>query len=213
VGLDPPVPRLSRRLRAEGFDFPEAVVADALSAEMRYYREHLDDGRDAATLADLRRRCAAVLGEGLGESTPSLDLLTECLVESLEFVLFPDALAALDALRGAGHRVAMVSNWDYTLPEELERLGIAHHFEAVAASATLGMAKPDPGIFHWALDALGVGAGEAVHCGDHPEKDCVGAQAAGIRVVLIDRDGSFPDAKCRRIAAMTDLPAVVSAPW
>jgi putative hydrolase of the HAD superfamily len=211
VGLDPPVPRLHRRLRDEGFDYPEPVVQDALFAEMRFYREHLDEGRDAESLADLRRRCAAVLAEGL-PGAPPLDLLTPWLVDNLEFVLLPDAHATLDVLRDRGHRLAMVSNWDYTLPDELERLGVAHYFEVVAVSATLGMAKPEPGIFHYALQVLGVAANDAVHCGDHPEKDCRGARAAGIRAVLVDREGRFPDAVCPRITALTSLPDVLDSP-
>jgi putative hydrolase of the HAD superfamily len=208
VGLDPPVPRLRRRLRDEGFDYPESVVTGALFAEMRFYREHLDEGRDADSLADLRRRCAEVLAEGLPDAPP-LDLLTPWLVDNLEFTLLPDAVPALDALRDRGHRLAMVSNWDYTLPDELERLGISHYFEVVAVSATLGVAKPDPRIFHHALQALGVEAGDAVHCGDHPEKDCEGARAAGIRAVLVDREGRFPDAACRRIESLTGLPDAI----
>lgn len=210
IGLDPPVPRLTKRLGQEGFDYSEAVVARSLEAEMRYYREHLDDGRDAGSLAALRRRCAAVLGEGLPEP-PGLDLLTRCLVESLEFVLLPDALAALDTLRDLGHRLAMVSNWDYTLPDELDRLGIADRFEVVAVSATLGMAKPDPAIFTWTLERLGVAATDAVHCGDRPDKDGAGARAAGIRAVIVDRGDRFTHTACRRISALSDLPAAITS--
>jgi putative hydrolase of the HAD superfamily len=213
VGLDPPVPRLRRRLADEGYEFPDAVVAEALLAEMRFYRERHDDGRDAASLADLRRRCASVLGDGLGRPRPSLDLLTECLLDSLEFVLLPDVLPALDMLRDRGHPLAVVSNWDYELPCELERLGVADRFEAIAVSATLGAGKPDPAIFRWALDRLGVSPEAAVHCGDHPDKDCLGAQSAGIRAVLLDREGRFPDATCPRIGALTELPAVLERTW
>lgn len=210
VGLDRPVSRLRTRLAEEGFAYPEAVVAAALDGEMRFYRERHDEGRDAASLADLRRRCAGVLAEGLGDAPPPLDLLAQCLLYSLEFVLLPDALPALDALRSRGHRLAMVSNWDYSLPEELERLGVAHRFDAVAVSATLAVAKPAPAIFQWALDALEVEPGAAVHCGDHPEKDCLGARAAGIPAVLVDRENRFPNTTCPRISRLTDLPEAVA---
>jgi len=206
VGLDTPVPRLRRRLAGEGYEYPESVVAEALRAEMVYYRERHDEGRDAASLAALRRRCASVLGRGLGRPRPPLDLLTACLLDSLEFVLLPDALPALDMLRDNGHRLAVVSNWDYDLPQELERLGVAGRFEAVAVSATVGAGKPDPAIFRWALDRMGVPPEAAVHCGDHPDKDCQGARSAGIGAVLLDREGRFPDAECTRIRSLTELP-------
>jgi putative hydrolase of the HAD superfamily len=212
LGLDPPVPRLCARLADEGYPSPIDLVGTALWGEMRYYREHLDEGRDAASLADLRRRCAAVLGDGLADGAPPLDVLTGCLVDSLEFVLLPDAPATLDTLRAAGLRLAMVSNWDYTLPHELERLGIAHAFEEVAVSATLGVAKPHPSIFRWTMREMGVSPDEVVHCGDHPEKDCAGARAAGIRAVLVDRDNLFPDAPYPRIRSLTDLPHRLASP-
>ena len=209
MGLDPPAPRLRRLLAAEGFPYPEAVVQAALGEEMRHYRAHKEEARDAPTLAALRASCASVLGRELPDGHPLLPRLTEILVASLEFVLLPDARPALDELVSGGYRLAVVSNWDYELPSELARLGILDRFEVVAVSAALGVAKPDPAIFAWALDALGVTAGEAVHCGDRPDKDCAGARAAGIRAVLLDREALHEGAPCARISALTDLPALL----
>ena len=78
-------------------------------------------------------------------------------------------------------------------------------FEVVAASAVVGAGKPDPAIFHHALDALGVAPGEALHCGDLPAYDCAGAAAAGVRAVLIDRAGGTAGGPCptHRRAART----------
>jgi HAD superfamily hydrolase (TIGR01509 family) len=211
VGLDAPAPRLAAGLRKAGHGYPDAVVAAALDAEMRYYRDNHDDGRDAATLAELHRRCAEVLAEGLGPGAPPLPRLTDLLLASLEFVLLPDAVPALDALRDVGYRLAVVSNWDYELPYHLERLGVADRFEAVAVSATVGARKPSPALFHHALEAMGVRAPEAAHCGDQPEPDCLGARQAGLAAVLVDRAGRHAAAPCARIGALTDLPAALAA--
>jgi FMN phosphatase YigB (HAD superfamily) len=209
VGLEPPVPLLACALREAGHEFPEAVVATALESEMRFYRANHDDGRDAAALALLHRECARVLAGELGDGAPPLPLLTDLLVGSLRFVLLPDALPALDALRAEGYRLAVVSNWDYDLPRHLAELGVADRFEAVAVSATVGARKPSPGLFHWVLERLGVGSGEVVHCGDGPEPDCLGARQAGLRAVLVDRDGRHPQAECARVRRLTDLPAAL----
>jgi HAD superfamily hydrolase (TIGR01549 family) len=209
VTLDPPLPRLVAGLRAAGSPLPEEVVGPALESEMRFYRANHDLGHDAASLAELRRACAGVLGEGLGPSAPPLDLLTELLEASLEFVLLPDALPALDALREEGYRLAVVSNWDYSLPAELARLGIADRFDAVAVSAAVGARKPSPGLFHWVLDRLETAARAAVHCGDQPEPDCLGARQAGVRAVIVDREGRYDGADCPRIRALTELPVLL----
>jgi putative hydrolase of the HAD superfamily len=206
VELRPPVPRLRAALAGEGYDHDEATVAAALAAEIAHYRAHHDEGADAASLARLRRDCAAVLGAALGGAHPPLWRLTEILVEGLEFALTPDAREATDALAAAGHRLGVVSNWDCSLPAELARLGVADRFGVVAASATVGASKPAPAIFAHALRALGVAPERAVHCGDSPSADCEGALGAGVHPVLLDRAGRHLDAPFTRIPSLVDLP-------
>jgi putative hydrolase of the HAD superfamily len=207
--LPPPAPRLRALLAAEGHEHPEERVAAAVAAEVRYYRGHHDRGRDAASLAELRRDCAAVIAEELGVDVPPLPRLAELLVASLRFELMPDALPALDALDARGARLGVVSNWDYDLPRVLAGLGVADRFAAVETSAAAGAAKPDPAIFLRAVARLGAAPADAVHCGDSPHFDCAGARAAGIEGVLIDRDGEAPPGPCRRIATLVELARVI----
>jgi HAD superfamily hydrolase (TIGR01509 family) len=74
----------------------------------------------------------------------------------------------------------------------------------VVTSAEAGAAKPDPAPFRAGLEAAGVSAAEAVHVGDSRENDVAGAAAAGIRALLVDRDGGRGD-----IASLAELPAVL----
>ncbi len=208
--LPPPAPRLRGLLAADGHHHPEERVATAIAAEVGYYRRHHDRGRDAASLAALRRECAAVIAAALGGDAPPLDRLAGLLVASLRFELMPDALPALDELAARGARLAVVSNWDYALPDVLAGLGVADRFAAVATSAAVGAAKPDPAIFRSALKELGAAPGEALHCGDSPRHDCAGAAAAGIAAVLIDRDGTLPaGGACRRIGTLLELSQMI----
>jgi putative hydrolase of the HAD superfamily len=108
--------------------------------------------------------------------------------------LFPDSGPALAALRGRGLRLAIVSNFDGRLPRICEGLGIAHHFDTIIMSSRVGAAKPDPRIFATALARLGVGAAHAVHVGDSEKEDRDGAQAGGLRAILIQRDA--PTGSC-----------------
>ena len=106
--------------------------------------------------------------------------------------LYDDAVPMLQHLRDAGFKLAIVSNWDTPLDPLTERLEIAHYFDAIVAShdARVKSAKPDPHIFHYTLAAIGVSAEEVVHVGDTYEADIIGAKNAGIRPILIDRDGT-----------------------
>ena len=169
-----------------------ARAREAMLAEMAFYRAHHADAGDAASLADLRARCAGVLGAALGEPVRHLgaaDLLA-AMMASLRFVAYPEVDGVLRELRARGVRLVVVSNWDVSLHEVLARTGLAALVDGAVTSAELGVAKPDPAIFAAALEvAGGVAPGEALHAGDSVEADVAGARAAGLHAVLVRRDG------------------------
>lgn len=185
--MEPPAPLLTRLLGDAGYAYDEARVATALSAEITYYRAHMQVGRDAEGLAALRAECAGVLIASLGPDAPPVPLATELLVECLQFTLFDDVVPSLDTFADLGVALGVVSNWDCALPHHLARLGVADRFGVICASAAVGHRKPDPGIFAVALSALDVLPGAALHVGDQYDEDVIGAQAAGVRALLLDR--------------------------
>jgi putative hydrolase of the HAD superfamily len=185
VELEPPWVSLRERVPAEVSD---ERLQLAIRAEMAYYREHSQEGRDADSLADLRERCAALISNELGVEVSARDL-----VESIRFGAYPDAEPALRGLRERGMRLLAVSNWDCSLSAVLERCGLGELLDAVVTSAEVGASKPDPAIFRAALERAGSGPDQALHVGDTPEEDLAGARAAGIRALLIDRSGDGGD--------------------
>jgi putative hydrolase of the HAD superfamily len=176
--LRDPVDALRETLREHGVERTRAEVAEAFAAEGRYYRDRSYEGADEASLALLRRDCAAVFLDTLaaeldpGEFAPVY-------VASLEFAPMPGAADAVVQLERLGLRLAVVSNWDVALQEHLEELALADHFVTVVTSAEAGAPKPDPRIFWFALERLGVGPERALHVGDS-EADEEGARAAGM---------------------------------
>jgi HAD superfamily hydrolase (TIGR01509 family) len=108
------------------------------------------------------------------------------------FSPYPDAAPALRELRAAGWGLVVVSNWDASLHERLAETGLAGLLDGAVASAELGAAKPDGAIFARALALAGAEPGDAWHVGDDVEADVEGALAAGIRPVLLARDGDPP---------------------
>ena len=110
-------------------------------------------------------------------------------MSAIRFRAFEDAAPALAELRGLGLALVCVSNWDSSLPEVLERVGLAGGLDGVVASATAGHRKPDPAIFAAGLELAGCGPEEALVVGDTPAEDVEGARAAGIPALLIDRSG------------------------
>jgi putative hydrolase of the HAD superfamily len=192
VELEPPWVSLRARIPAEVSD---KRLEQALRAEMAYYRDHAHEGRDEASLADLRERCAGIVSEKLGVEVTAAEL-----VEAIRFDAYPDAVPALRELRERGLRLVAVSNWDCSLPAVLERCGLGELLDGAVSSAVAGARKPDPSIFELALELARCGPEQAIHVGDTAAEDVVGARAAGIRSLLIDRKGSDGD-----ISSLTEI--------
>jgi putative hydrolase of the HAD superfamily len=167
VRLSDPVPLL-----AAAAGVPEEAARLGFAAEVAYYVPRSHEGRDAASLADLRDRCVAVFNEACGGS-----LTRDEFMAAIVFELEPGAREAVRRLQLRGLALCVVSNWDVGLEAHLTRLGLRL---PVVTSAEAGAPKPDPAIFRLALERLGVEPERALHVGDSPE-DEEGALAVGMR--------------------------------
>ncbi|WP_241983805.1 HAD family hydrolase [Cryobacterium luteum] len=107
--------------------------------------------------------------------------------------LHDDALPCLDALAQLlpEVRFGLITNGDPVFQgEKIRRVGLTDRFEHVVTSGALGFAKPDPRIFEHACAVFGVPVSEAVYVGDRLRTDAVGAAAAGLTGVWLDRAGA-----------------------
>jgi putative hydrolase of the HAD superfamily len=110
-----------------------------------------------------------------------------------------------------GLKLGIISNFEPWLEEVLRLEGVLELFSALAISGVLGVAKPQPEIFHAALEKAGVEPGAAIHVGDHPDVDGEAARAVGIAPVLIDRFKRLPPEAGPRIRSLTELVELVDA--
>lgn len=98
---------------------------------------------------------------------------------------YPGVLDALYALKGAGVRVALVTNKMRAMTVSfLQGKGIASLFDAVVAGDDTPHPKPAPDMLNAALELFSIGAEEAVMVGDS-KNDALAAVAAGVRSVLV----------------------------
>jgi putative hydrolase of the HAD superfamily len=130
----------------------------------------------------------------------------------------PGARAALQRLAERGFALAVVSNADGTVEEQLRvdalcQVGPGDGVEvaAVLDSTVVGLAKPDPAIFGLALELLGVPPTRALHVGDTPSADVAGAHAAGVRPVLVDPYDLHTELECPRVRSLAELVDVLPA--
>ncbi|MGE3272577.1 MAG: HAD family hydrolase [Chloroflexota bacterium] len=130
----------------------------------------------------------------------------------------PGSREALRALYDAGHTVAIISNANGTVEQQLREYGICQVGEgigtpvrAIIDSHVFGIAKPDPRIFHHVADLLGLPPERCAYIGDTVRYDVQGARAAGFQPLHFD-----PFGVCRstdvhpHVRAVGDLAALLS---
>jgi putative hydrolase of the HAD superfamily len=208
VELQPPAPRLQRLLRESGFDVSEEQAGAGFKAEIAYYLDHHLEGSDRDRLERLRDRSADELRRGLGIAALDHATARRAMLGSLEFSPYPDVLPALGELHERGVRMVIASNWDCSLPEWLGPTGILDLVDGVVTSAEVGAAKPSTRVFERALAIAGARPGEALHVGDKVDNDLEGAAAAGVRGVLLQREGEPPPG-VEAIRSLRELPALL----
>jgi putative hydrolase of the HAD superfamily len=109
--------------------------------------------------------------------------------EFMKYVRIDDhTKSALNKLHGK-YKLGIVSN--FAIPECVDKLltkhGLEAFFDVVVVSGAVNKRKPSPEIFEKALEKLGVSAEETVFVGDTVDADVMGAKAAGMKSVFIER--------------------------
>ena len=116
----------------------------------------------------------------------------------------------LALLKDAGLPMGVASNRSRPYAEQMAALGLAPFFQFVLAAGEISVWKPEPGIFLHALALLGTCPDQTIYVGDNYYADVLGASNAGLRPVLLDPEGLFPEAECAVIASLGELPELLS---
>jgi FMN phosphatase YigB (HAD superfamily) len=115
------------------------------------------------------------------------------------------AIAAVTDLAGTGIRLGVVSNSDGSVRDSLSEAGFGGLFELVVDSYEVGFAKPDPAIFAYALENMGVEAGNAWYVGDSLYHDVGGGQAAEMAAVVLVDPLDLAREHTPRVASVAEL--------
>lgn len=107
--------------------------------------------------------------------------------------------------------LGIISNSDNQLGALLTRLGIDKFFSSVIASSVIGHEKPDARIFQAAIHQVGVAAEEATYIGDIYSLDYLGAEAAGIKPLLIDTYDVYSQTPARKMKSLSELNSAINA--
>ncbi|MGD8505545.1 MAG: HAD family hydrolase [Candidatus Bathyarchaeota archaeon] len=126
--------------------------------------------------------------------------------------LYPDVVETLTQLKARGVKVGVVTNGlKSDFQQILSKVGLSDHFEVVVGIDTCKKAKPNREIFLYAINKLRVRPGEAIFVGDSVKQDYEGAEKAGLKPLLIDREGKTP-ANVETIRSLTEVLSYIQKP-
>lgn len=181
------------RVAAE-YDF-----ARAREVRMALAREQPARAHDMTWLrTESLRRCAIASGYDGSMAEAAFEVFHTA---RNEVELYPDVPAALPRL-AAQVPVYALSNGNACV----RRVGLGEYFAGSVAAHEAGAAKPDPRIYAYLVEISGCAPYEILHVGDDPENDVVGARAAGMPTVWMNREGrDWPAAHARADYEVRDL--------
>jgi HAD superfamily hydrolase (TIGR01509 family) len=201
--------RVSAALAAHGIDVAPARLA-AADVHARYQID-LEAGRAVTT--DQQRGwlyfnlVLTHAGIPLSEATDAAlsDLREYHAAWNLWEHVPDDVVPALGDLRRLGLRLVVVSNANGTLRRAFDRLELSEHVDFLLDSSDEGFEKPDPRLFHRALERANARAGTTLHVGDLYFVDVMGARAAGLAALLLDPSGLYERYDCPRIQRLGEV--------
>ena len=205
------VTRAEQRLHAWFATHHPAVAARYSATDLRRLRDEatLLHPMLAADMTALRKSSLTRALESVGyDGAHAAAAFAEFWRHRHEVEFFGDAIPALAALHKR-HRLAAITNGN----TDIALVGLDAHFDFALAAAEFGQAKPAAAIFHEACRRAGVAPAAALHVGDDPALDVVGAKRAGLRAAWINRDrrpwpfaelgpALGPDLECADLAAL-----------
>ena len=188
-----------------GLELDPARYEDARAAAFAEVKRHPELDHDEEIWVLFTERIIKGMG-GEGNTYAAAREMEGRWAHSIHFELYDDVLPVLDRLREHGLAIGLVSNSSRDLNDFVAHHGL--YADAVLTSRAHGKTKPHESIFRAILDRLGVAPGEAVMVGDTIEDDIEGARAIGMRSILLDREGRYPDAE-DRLDDLRELPAAL----
>jgi putative hydrolase of the HAD superfamily len=177
-----------------GLVLDEARYDDARRAAFETLKHHPELDHDQEIWILFTERIIEGMG-GSGDTYAAAAEMTANWEHAHHFELYDDARPAFAELRAWGLKIGLLSNTERDLG-----LFVTHHdlvVDAVLTSRLHGKTKPHETIFRRMLELLEVDAADAVMVGDTVTDDVEGARAVGMRALLVDRQGLYPEAPDR----------------
>jgi len=200
-----------RALVKHGHDAPLAEVAKAITAaerrfdeetknldgvhEDRFWKKYDDFVLDKVGYEGDRATFAKNVSCDFEEIVPVVN----------NWIEYPDARPLLDDLRGRDLGIGLISNATDLARKVMDNLDLTRLFDPIVISSEVGFRKPDRRIFQLAAKKAKIPPSRIIYVGDRFAVDVVGAKAAGMNAILVDRMDYFPDVECLKVRSLEEL--------
>ena len=162
---------------------------------------------------DLRRQLTQLALGSLGITSPIRFREIQQTYEAAEHVALQALPGTRDTLQALQpyFSLGIITNGPSNIQrEKLAQVGLAEFFNVVVADADFGAPKPDPQLFDYAGELLGLSSSELMFVGDSPEADIAGASAAGwVSVLLGASSGSEASFCIEKLEEILLLPPIL----
>lgn len=102
-------------------------------------------------------------------------------------VIFPNSEKLLKELRSRGYITGVITNGPSILQNhKMDTSGLRPYCDIVVVSGDIGVHKPDPALFTYTAEKLGLPPEECIYVGDHPINDIQGATEAGMKAIRMN---------------------------
>lgn len=167
--------------------------------------------RESSVVEFWRRVLAGASGEAVSSAVAERFVAARAGARDPPMALYSDVRRCLDQLLADRRRLAVVSNStsEASVRRILDRVGLVAYFEKVVSSGTEGVAKPEPEIFRRAVARLGIPPSEALFVGNLPHTDALGARAAGLHAIWLNREGTGFGEEPPEITSLLEVPLVL----
>jgi HAD superfamily hydrolase (TIGR01662 family) len=207
---------MRKSLEEAGYPLAENAYGDFNTIFDLYYHRRTGTVKEETTVQLLRELMEK---QGASPPDPVLFAAMEAMyaVTQENWYVEEDAVQTLEALKGMGYRLGMISNAadDENVQELVDKGNLRSHFEFILSSAACGIRKPDAHIFHLALDHFETSPEKTAMVGDTLDADILGANQLGIYSIWVPRhaknppEGELPFQPQAVVASLSDLPKLL----
>ncbi|MCA0133613.1 YjjG family noncanonical pyrimidine nucleotidase [Winogradskyella alexanderae] len=129
---------------------------------------------------------------GVNVSDEKINLLSVAYIEYLTTFnhLYDGTIEILEYLQYKYHLHIITNGFEEAQERKMRNSNIRTYFKTVTNSEMVGVKKPNPKIFNFALQQANASSGESIMIGDSIEADIEGAVSVGMRAILFNHRNS-----------------------